>query len=175
MSCPKCITSAHRNEKTQPLTIDRIRDSLLMPYRFAGGKQLVISGGEPTLSENLLPLIESAVALRLKVFLASNLYRTDRQLLQDILELMNDRIHTFMFSYDSIIPEEMKRIRGVDAHSGVTENVHALLELKELLGNKPKIAACLVLQKENAGSIAETLKILVGLKLHKIIVQPVNM
>ncbi len=175
MSCPKCITSSHRSENRQRLTLYSIKSSLLLPYRSAGGKQLVISGGEPTLSEKLLPLIECAVSLRLKVFLASNLYRTDSRLLQELLKLMNDKKHMFMFSYDSIIPEEMKRIRGVDAHNEVTENIHSLLEKKELFGSRTKIAACFVLQKENAGSVAETLKFLVGLKLHKIIVQPVNL
>ena len=174
MSCPKCITSSHRSETGRQLTLYGIKSSLLLPYRFAGGKRLIICGGEPTLSEKLPSIIECAISLRLNVFLASNLYRTGRPLLRRLLELMDDRAHTFMFSYDSIIPEEMKRIRGVNAHRQVTENIHSLLEIKERLGSRTRIAASFVLHKENAGSAAETLKFLVGLKLHKVVVQPAN-
>ena len=175
MACPMCITRSHRGKRSGLLSLEEIKTGLLLPFGFAGGRQVVITGGEPTLAEDLPEILECCVRLRLKVFLATNLYRAPLPVMRRILELLSDAKHTVMISYDSVNPDEMKAIRGVDAHGDVTANLLSLLEVKENIGAETKLCASLVLQRENAGSVADTLEYLSSFRLHKIFVQPINM
>jgi MoaA/NifB/PqqE/SkfB family radical SAM enzyme len=174
MACPMCITLPHRDNASSILSPEVIKADLLRPFRFAGGRQVVITGGEPTISEYLPDILEYAVYLRLKVFLATNLYRVDPCLVRRVLGVLSDSEHAVMVSYDSVYPAEMAAIRGVDAHRDVTANLISLLEMKESLGVKTKLCASLVLQKENSGSVAETIEFLLSLRLHRVFVQPIN-
>lgn len=89
-------------DKNRPAAAVRVRG------RSSGGDH----GGEPTLAEDLPEILQYCVQLRLKVFLATNLYRTEHSLMRRILELLSETKHTVMASYDSVLPDEMEAIRG---------------------------------------------------------------
>jgi len=151
-----------------------IKTRLLEPFRFAGGRRLVVSGGEPTLSADLKPFLEYAVRLGLDIFLATNLYQIEPDLMQALLEILPDRKHTIMVSYDSVIPGEMNAIRGRRVHDDVTSNLMSLLRMKRELGIETKVCASLVLQRLNCRSVADTIGFLLELGVHRIFVQPVH-
>lgn len=175
MSCPMCITMSHRHSSFDRLTLPEIKSLLLARFRFAGGRVLNLTGGEPTLSEDLEETLKYGNRIGLSIVLNTNLYQTSGQKMQRILYLLKDSRHKIVVSYDSASPEDMKAIRGVDAHDNVTTNLEALIQIKKDIGAKTNITACLTLQDQNCRSIVNTVNYLTRLDLNRIFIMPIHL
>ena len=170
-----CITRSHRTSRFDRLTSEEVRKLVLGPFRFAGGRRIILSGGEPTLSPDLNEILEYSVRIGLSVALTTNLYRVKPQQMQKTLETLSSRAHSIFTSYDSVFPDEMRTIRGVDVHGAATSNLLSLLEIKERLGVGTKIGVNLTLLEDNCRSVGETLEFLLTLDLNRILVVPVHL
>jgi molybdenum cofactor biosynthesis enzyme MoaA len=175
MSCPMCITRSHRASSFDRLTLSEIKSLLLARFRFAGGCQLILAGGEPTLSEELEDILKYSDRIGLSIHLATNLYQVDTEKMRRILEIMAGIQHEIMVSYDSACPDEMQAIRGIDAHHTVTSNLISLLQMKKESGAATKILVAITLQERNSQSIADTIEFLMHLDLDRIFIQPINL
>ncbi len=175
MLCPMCSTQRHRKSRFERLTIDEIKRRVLGQYRFAGGRFLHITGGEPTLSEHLEEVLKYAVRIGLSISLFTNLYQITAERMKQILEIISDNRHRILISHDSAFPEEIKAIRGVDAHHDMTKNLELLLQTKKDLKVKTKITTISVLQENNCRSIVDTIKFLTQFDLNKIFIGPINL
>ncbi len=173
MNCPMCITRRHRESRYERLSIDEIKRLLLARFRFAGGRLLHITGGEPTLSEHLEEILEYAVRLGLHVSIFTNLYQVTEKRMKQILETISGSQHRILVSHDSIYPEEIKAIRGVDAHADMVKNLELLLQTKKVLHAKTNITAVLALQEKNCRSIMDTINFLMRFDLNKIFIGPI--
>ncbi|MBP1711168.1 MAG: Coenzyme biosynthesis protein [Deltaproteobacteria bacterium] len=170
MLCPMCSTQRHRKSRFKRLTIDEIKRRVLGQYRFAGGRFLHITGGEPTLSEHLEEVLKYAVRIGLSISLFTNLYQITAERMKQILEIISDSHHRILISHDSVFPEEIKAIRGVDAHYEITKNLKQLLQIKKALNAKTKVVANVVLQETNCQRIADTINFLTRFDLDKIFI-----
>jgi MoaA/NifB/PqqE/SkfB family radical SAM enzyme len=170
-----CSTQRHRKSRFERLTIDEIKRRVLGQYRFAGGRFLHITGGEPTLSEHLEEVLKYAVRIGLSISLFTNLYQITAERMKQILEIISDNRHRILISHDSAFPEEIKAIRGVDAHHDMTKNLELLLQTKKDLKVKTKITTISVLQENNCRSIVDTIKFLTQFDLNKIFIGPINL
>lgn len=175
MSCSMCVTKNHRTSHFDRLTISEITHVVLAGFRFAGGRRLGLSGGEPTLSEDLEDILKYGVRMGFSILLSTNLYQVNPQRMRQILEIIGSSRHKIIVSYDSVHPTEVKKIRGVDARHEVTANLETLLQIKKSLGAKTNITACLTLQEENCRSVADTVNFLTRFDLNRIFVKPVNL
>ena len=175
MLCPMCSTQRHRKSRFERLTIDEIKRRVLGQYRFAGGRFLHITGGEPTLSEHLEEVLKYAVRIGLSISLFTNLYQITAERMKQILEIISDNRHRILISHDSAFPEEIKAIRGVDAHHDMTKNLELLLQTRKDLKVKTKITTISVLQENNCRSIVDTIKFLTQFDLNKIFIGPINL
>ena len=175
MACPMCNARSHRASRFDRLSLEEIKTLLLAPFRFAGGRRLVLSGGEPTLSEDLYETLEYAVRLGVSVSFFTNLYRVKSEQMRKILEIMSGGRHRVFTSYDSAYPDEMETIRGIDAHENLTSNLLSLVEMKEELKVATEIGVGLVLQERNCRSLADTLEFLLNLDVYRVIVTPIHL
>lgn len=170
-----CMTRNHHDSLFDRLSFMEIKHLILRRFRFAGGCRLILSGGEPTLSEDLEEILKYADRIGLSIYLATNFYQMDDQRMRRILNIMSDPRHKIVVSYDSVCPEEIKAIRGVDAHQIVTSNLISFIQLKKDLGAAMKLGAALTLQESNSRNIAKTIGFLTHLDLDQIHIQPVNL
>ncbi len=175
MACPMCMTRSHGTSHFDRMTPEEIKNLVLAPFRFAGGRRFVLSGGEPTLSPDLNEIVEYSARIGLFVSLTTNLYRVTPEQMQKTLKTLSDRRHFIFTSYDSIYPDEIRAVRGVDAHRAVTSNLLSLLRIKKRPGIETRIGAILTLQEDNCRSIGETLEFLQNLDLDRILVSPVHL
>ena len=58
MNCPMCITHEHKKNKKPELTANQIKKHILEYGNKIGIKQLIITGGEPTLAAHLYEIIQ---------------------------------------------------------------------------------------------------------------------
>ncbi len=174
MACPMCMTRDHRKQPEKPiLTRQQIVEKLLKPARKIGLDLLTISGGEPTLAEQLIAILSDSVQLGFNVFLASNLLSSNHKLYNDILSILNASSHTFMVSFDSAEPSEMNHARGREVYDDVLRNCRDFVRLRNEMRASTTLLAATVLQPVNAGSIMKTLKfILDDIGFDKVVVQP---
>jgi MoaA/NifB/PqqE/SkfB family radical SAM enzyme len=175
MFCPMCTTRRHRESRFERLTIDEIKRRVLGQYRFAGGRLLHITGGEPTLSEHLEEVLQYAIRIGLSVSLFTNLYQITEERMKQILKIMSGSQHRILISHDSIFPEEIKAIRGVDAHHDITRNLELLLKTRRELKAQTNITAVVVLQECNCRSISDTISFLTRFDLNRIFIGPINL
>lgn len=172
MSCPMCNTRVHRETVAPLLDREEIRDRLLLPGRALGFANLTISGGEPTLAPHLDEVIEDAAGMGYNVFLASNMLRWEEGLWRRLLVLMDDPRHTVLASCDSAEASEMNAIRGGDVFSRVTLHCKALARLRSELRAGTRLAAAMILQPINAGSLSKTARFVLGdIGFDKLLVQ----
>jgi MoaA/NifB/PqqE/SkfB family radical SAM enzyme len=161
MNCPMCITRAYRGWSGEALlSYDEIVGGLLKPFRQLGGKHFVVSGGEPMLSPIVPEVLREADALGLNITFASNILSEGLHCFEDILMAIDDNRHGFQFSFDSIVREEMNRIRGRDVYDQVLDSIRKIVSLRKEHGYKARLFAQLVLQEDNLASVFDTVRFL---------------
>lgn len=161
MNCPMCITRAYRGWSEEALlSYDEIVGGLLKPFRELGGKHLVVSGGEPMLSPVVPEILAEANALGLNITFASNILSEGLHRFKDILAAIDDSRHGFQFSFDSVVRDEMNRIRGRDVYDQVLGSIRRIVSLRKERGYKARLFAQLVLQEDNLTSVFDTVRFL---------------
>ncbi len=174
MACPMCITRHHRADELQKNTLDleQIRDRILGPGRDLGLKTLVVSGGEPLMSPLFQDTLRTAKRMGYRLYLATNLYRVEPGLLEWLVREMDSPTHTLQFSFDSMDPFQMNRIRGGNVYDQVLSNVRKLMDLRRSMGSGLRFAASLVMQPDNMDTVCATvLFLLKGLPVEQVYVQ----
>lgn len=174
MACPMCITRHHRAGQSgeNVLDPDQIRGLILGPGRELGLKTLVFSGGEPLMSPLFQDTLKAAKSMGYRLYLATNLYRVEPGLLAWLVREMDSPTHTLQFSFDSMDPFQMNRIRGGNVYDQVLSNVRKLMDLRRKMGSGLRLAASLVMQPDNMDTVCATvLFLLKGLSVDQVYVQ----
>lgn len=113
LSCPVCFADAHSAGEDPPL--DEIRRRLERLLRVCGGPiPLQISGGEPTLREDLADVIRLAANLGFQhIELITNGIRISRE--PDLLKRYREHgLNAVYLQFDGLAPETHQAIRGRD-------------------------------------------------------------
>ncbi|MBN1945236.1 MAG: radical SAM protein [Bradymonadales bacterium] len=174
MACPMCSNRSHRERSEPILTRRQIRDQILAPCRALGMANLIVSGGEPTLCPHLLATIKDAVALSYQVVLATNLLASEARL-GKLVEALRDPGHCILVSFDSIVSEEMNRIRGGAFFDIVKERCLQLVKIRNEWEASTRLLACIVLMGENAASVGPTIDFLLDQAGYdEVVVQPLH-
>lgn len=159
MRCPMCITSTHRDNPENTLISPAfIRTNILTPLHKRGVLWLSISGGEPTLSPHLIPIIQSARSLGFGVFLATNALSGRVNRFETILRAIGGAPSAVQISFDSCHKDEMEQIRGGDYFDRVVSNIVKLRDLNDRESNPLRLVASIVVQEQNARSFLETVE-----------------
>jgi radical SAM protein with 4Fe4S-binding SPASM domain len=107
---------------------------------------LILSGGgEPTLHPEIEKIISTASKKGIKVGLITNGLNLTKELQKIILK----NCSWVRISFDSAVPENYKRIRGVNTSEKVYKNLHDLVRLKYKLKSSCTIGAQAVVTKHN--------------------------
>nr|NJM01002.1 radical SAM protein [Desulfobacula sp.] len=174
MSCPMCCTMQFRQSESESLlSREDIRQRILTPAKKVGASGFVISGGEPTLSDHLLDVVEDAKTLGFRIVLASNALKETKYTFNEILCALDSPLHVYQFSFDSIHETQMNRIRGGNVHKKVMHNLNAIKEIKEENSLSVNLHSITVVQQENMDSVEETVDFLhEKLRVDCCVVQP---
>ncbi len=172
MNCPMCITKEYKSNKKE-LSVQQIKNKILIPGKDFGASVIIITGGEPTLSDKFIEVINIANELNYGVFLATNLLNFELNTFNNLLTTLNTENNTILVSFDSIKEKEMNKIRGGCFYKRVLENSKKLVELKKKLNSKILISGSITLQEDNAFSFLETVDFLLNdIGFDKVNVQP---
>lgn len=123
--CAYCLPNGYRKcNSSQELSLAEI-SRLLRAFSTLSFKKIRLTGGEPTLREDLPEIIQESVAHGYQVGLTTNGYRLDRKvgLLKDSgLSLLN-------VSLDSMTPEGFQKITGKDEFANLHRSLDVALSL----------------------------------------------
>lgn len=122
LSCDFCSVEARKN--CEELSFDRIKE-LVTEAKECGLEELHLTGGEPTLRNDLEQIVSFAVALGLNVRLITNGTTLTRERL---VKLQNNGLHSIMISLDGE-QEYHDRVRGSGAYAKTLQIIQIALEL----------------------------------------------
>ncbi|MFZ0932641.1 MAG: radical SAM protein [Syntrophobacteraceae bacterium] len=172
MSCPMCITRNHREDpESSLLTMEEIVEKIFLPSKGLGVKMIAISGGEPTLSKNLICVLNQALLNELSIFLATNALHSDMDLYKRILMLLNSPRHAMNVSFDSVNKDEMHVIRGRDVYDKVLDNIRMIIKYKVDHKIQTDLQAAIILQEANINSVHGTIDFLLNLGFNRVVIQ----
>ena len=155
------------------LTAEVVVTRLLEPGRRLGFDRLVLSGGEPLLSPHLMEVLSAAAQCGYRTTLATNMLAMDGKTARCILDRIGGAGGTIQFSFDSIVKEEMERIRGGNVYALVMEHVRELVRVKRETDSPVRLCSALVLQPDNVSSALSTVDFLLGeIGVDKLLIQP---
>lgn len=149
LRCPMCVVWGSKEERK----VDEVKGVM----DIAASRQILdeVMAAEPMIQPNLwgepllIPELETVIkdlkARNLPVVMNTNgLTLTDR-----IAELFIEcEVDAVMFSLDSVTPETLKLVRGIDKLDKIERNVHRLLELRGD-GDLPRIGVSFTVQDDN--------------------------
>ena len=126
--CQYCLPDGYQRPAERPalLSIEEIT-RLLASLSELGIEKVRLTGGEPTLRPDLIPMIESLAALPdiSTIALSTNGFRL-KKLASD---LINAGLSSANISVDSLKPERFKKLTGQDRLSDVMQGIFTLFEL----------------------------------------------
>jgi MoaA/NifB/PqqE/SkfB family radical SAM enzyme len=138
-----------------------------------GTKQVVLSGGEPTLRKDLVEIIEYAKSRGIKIGLLTNGILLNNGLL-DVLEpyVLSGHI-SLTISLDGIKPETHDCIRGAPGSFEKTVNaIKKVAEMKKLKGSRAFIEIISIVLDKNLEELMDIIKFVHGLGVNKVQLQP---
>lgn len=152
-----CITSWRFNNcKQLTLSPEFIFSRILYPLKERGVQRLSLSGGEPTISPNLLRVLEQARGLGYKILLATNALSEKVHSFESILREMETGFSAIQVSFDSLREREFNQIRGGDFYASVVRNIKKLGHLLEIYRSSTRLVVSVVVQEENSESFLDT-------------------
>lgn len=113
MSCPVCFASSNESESAEP-TIDEIRGMLQTVIDAGGPYPLQLSGGEPTLREDLPEIISLAKKMG---FLHIQINTNGIRLAKDteyLKKLKDARVDLIYLQFDGVSNDVYQKVRGAD-------------------------------------------------------------
>lgn len=126
--CNYCLPNGYQPEENKPhfLTLDEIR-LVVQSFAALGTQKVRITGGEPTLRKDFLPIVETiAQQPEIKhLALTTNGYRMAKEV--DLWKKAG--ITAVNVSLDSLDPRMFQRITGVDKFDDVIRGIHRAFEV----------------------------------------------
>lgn len=152
--CKMCGLSGYINgsdkKRRVKLTLDAIKNTIV-DLKKMGCNQLTLSGGEPTLSPNLIEIISFATKNDIQVALNTNGYLLNKEY---IYKLIESGLKIFTFSVDSPIEKQHDEIRGLKGcYKNIVNSIDIINDYNEKSNNKVYVLINCVLLKENIGDI----------------------
>lgn len=110
--CEFCYSTQNVSNSEPELSLEEIR-SIWQEAKSLGAFSSIISGGEPTLRQDLVEVLEAVEAKKYIVCMTTNAIALNESRLARLREAGLGTIH---FSLDSLDPDENDKIRGYEGH-----------------------------------------------------------
>lgn len=150
LRCPNCLADSKSKSLADTPTIDETMKALdkLLPYK----PVIYLSGGEPTLSNDLPEWLRTLSTARYDVKLLTNgLTLIDRSFCEMLIQ---SGARWFLLQFDSLKEEELIVLRG---RKGLAKKRRKALENLSQLGANVCLA-CMIDRNSNLASVAETIR-----------------
>ena len=125
--CNYCLPNGYQPELNKPsfLALDEIR-RLVNNFSLIGTEKVRITGGEPTLRKDFLPIVETISQIEgiKQIALTTNGFR----LLKDVAAWKNAGVTSINVSVDSLDPRMFQRITGVNKFDEIMRGIDRAFE-----------------------------------------------
>lgn len=125
--CNYCLPNGYQPEPNKPsfLTLDEIR-RLVNNFSLIGTEKVRITGGEPTLRKDFLPIVETISQIEgiKQIALTTNGFR----LLKDVAAWKSAGVTSINVSVDSLDPRMFQRITGVNKFDEIMRGIDRAFE-----------------------------------------------
>ena len=125
--CNYCLPNGYQPEPNKPsfLALDEIR-RLVNNFSLIGTEKVRITGGEPTLRKDFLPIVETISQIEgiKQIALTTNGFR----LLKDVAAWKNAGVTSINVSVDSLDPRMFQRITGVNKFDEIMRGIDRAFE-----------------------------------------------
>jgi MoaA/NifB/PqqE/SkfB family radical SAM enzyme len=173
LRCPMCYVHMENKRKKQhaeELDIEKIITGILEPARILGLHSIVLTDGEPLFRQDIIEFIKIGKRMGFHFYLGTNGLLLSGERLSVLLE-NNVDIH---ISIDSMQPDTIKSIRGLDISGTLFANAEKAISMRNQMESHSKIVTMLVLQEDNIDEASEVIHFALRKGFDHIAIQPIH-